>query len=887
MEASGHPLPDMQDMLEQLQGATVFSSLDMKSAYHQLDLHPESRALTTFITHQGLMRYKRCPYGLKSLPQAFQKVMETVLRGLDGVAVYLDDVIIFAATPEEHETRLAAVLKRLKEHQVTLNMEKCQLRRKQVEFLGFVVSEKGVDVNPERVKALQELRAPAGVKDLQAMLGLFGFYSRFVPSYSTLVEPLRCLLRKGAPPFKWTAELQTVMDEVRRRILTSQALAMYDPALPTRVTTDASDVGIGAVLSQTHQHGERVVCFGSHSLTPAQRRYSVTEREALACVWAVEKWRKYLWGKPFRLCVDHAALRTLMTSPGVGRAGLRIARWASRLMAYDFTVEHVPGCDNPADGLSRLPGADAGGLEDDTVAVAAVTAQLEAVQRDELLTATASDPVLCQLKEQIPRRWPRRRRDCTAELQPYYSCREELSLVGDLVVRGQRVVVPETLRSKMVALAHEAHQGIVRSKQRARDVNWWPKMDADIEEAVRSCEVCAESDKTARTRSTPLQPVPLPEAAWDKVGIDFIGPMEAPRQQKYAVVLNDYYSKWIEVGFCAEPSTEAAIQFLETLASREGYPREVVSDNGTHFTSAAFGEYLRSVGARHIRVTPYHPAGSGAVERANRTVKGALQAADRSGEDRARHLQRFLQIYRSTPQATTGLSPSELLHGRKIRTRLHAAALSPERRNDEKLRRRVAEQQRKQKTYADKRRGAEPPCFEVGDCVRYRLVPRPRKGRPRYSEPRRVEARLGPVSYRLDDGTRVHAERLTRARATELPAQGRTVQAETPADSWRFEETGLTAPPRPRAEERPTAEPPELVERPTAERPTTERPAAEPPEVERTQVERPAEERRAEERPAEEWRAEERTTEPGSDERPEGAEADSPAPLRRSARIRK
>ena len=337
--------------------------------------------------------------------------------------------------------------------------------------------------------------------------------------------------------------------------------------------------------------------------------------------------------------------------------------------------------------------------------------------------------------------------------------------MGDLVVRGQRVIVPAALRSKMVALAHEGHQGIVRSKQRARDIYWWPKMDVDIEKVVRSCQVCADLDKSARTRSTPLHPVPPPETAWEKVGVDFIGPMEAPRQHRYAVVLIDYYSKWIEVGFCAEPSTEAAVQFLETLASREGYPRELVSDNGTHFTSAAFGEYLRNVGTRHIRVTPYHPAGSGAVERANRTVKAALQAAERSGEDRARHLQRFLQMYRSTPHATTGVSPSELLHGRKLRTRLYAAALSPERQDDRGLRSRVNKRQVQQKKYADKRRGAESPRFEVGDWVRCRLVPRPRKGWPRYSVPRRVEARLGPVSYRLDDGSKVHVERLTTAPA--------------------------------------------------------------------------------------------------------------------------
>ncbi|XP_037086818.1 uncharacterized protein K02A2.6-like [Pollicipes pollicipes] len=491
----------MQDLLEQLQGDTVFSSLNLKSACHQLELHPDSRSLTTFIIHQGLMRYKRCPYGLKSLPQAFQKVMEAVPRGINGVQVYLDDVIIFAQTPSQHEVQLSAVMERLRRRRITLNMDKCRMRQRKVEFLGFIVSQQGVAVNLARAQALRDLPPPSGLKDLQIMLGLFGFYSRFVPSSSTLVEPLRRLLRKGAPPFLWTPDLQAVMDAVRQGILKSQALAMYDPSLPTLVTTDASDVGVGAVLSQLHSQGERVVSFASCSLNPAQRRYSVTE-----------------------------------------------------------------------------PGEE-GDVEDDVVAVAAVTAQLEAVQRDELLSATGRDPVLRQLTQQIPRQWPRRRRDCSEQLQPFFHCREELSLVGDLVVRGQRVVVPPALRPRMVALAHEGHQGIVRPKQRARDLYWWPKMDAEIEDAVTNCEVCAALDKSANTRSTPLQPVPLPETAWDKVGLDFIGPMEAPRQQRFAVVLIDYYSKWIEVGFCAEPSTEAAVQFLETLASPLKTEKQAVSES--------------------------------------------------------------------------------------------------------------------------------------------------------------------------------------------------------------------------------------------------------------------------------------------------------------------
>ncbi|XP_043209897.1 uncharacterized protein K02A2.6-like [Amphibalanus amphitrite] len=195
---------------------------------------------------------------------------------------------------------------------------------------------------------------------------------------------------------------------------------------------------------------------------------------------------------------------------------------------------------------------------------------------------------------------------------------------------------------------------------------------------VRACEVCASSDKTATPRNAPLHPVPLPEGPWEKVGIDFIGPMEGGGQrQRFAIVLVDYFSKWPEVGFCSSPSTEAAIDFLEVVASREGYPLQVVSDNGTAFVSAEFTAYLRRVGVQHVRVTPYHPRGAGAVERMNRVVKSALQTASKEKQDWSQAVRQFLWTYRSTPHATTGLSPSEMLHGRQLRTMLHAPTHPP------------------------------------------------------------------------------------------------------------------------------------------------------------------------------------------------------------------
>ncbi|KAK7909818.1 hypothetical protein WMY93_014502 [Mugilogobius chulae] len=624
-----HPLPLIEDILSELRGAVLFSTLDLKSAYHQLTLHEESRGLTAFITHEGLYQYCRVPYGLSSAPAAFQKMMTQILSGLNGVQCYLDDIIIYGSSEAEHEANLRAVLCRINDAGLKLNVDKCHIRQTTLSFLGQKIGPEGLLPDDSHVAAILNAPPPSDPATLRSFLGLSAWYSKFVPNYATVVEPMRALLRKDCA-FHWNKTAQTAFDQVKQLIVQSTALVLFDPNKPTIVSTDASDYGIGAVLTQLDSSGEeQTVAFASRSLSDAERKYSIVEKEALACVWAAEKWRTWLWGRKFLLRTDHQALTTLLTTKGNNRAGLRIARWSARLLEFDYDVEYRSGSLNHvADCLSRLPLPETDtACAAEVESVAAILTDLNAVSEDDFRSECKNCPVLTKLRVQIQKGWPSRQSILESDLQPYFPMRHELSVMNECIIRGpHRLLVPESLQKRLIVIAHETHQGIVRTKQRLRELYWWPKMDLQIETFIKNCSTCKQNDKTSVTHDAPLQPVPLPAFAWEKVSVDIIGPFEtAPSDCRFAISLVDYFSKWPEVAFASRVDTATIIQFLTAVFSREGNPKTLISDNGPQFLSTEFAVFLKEHGIQHLRSSVYYPRANGEVERFNRCVKTAYR----------------------------------------------------------------------------------------------------------------------------------------------------------------------------------------------------------------------------------------------------------------------
>ena len=778
--AEVHPLPTIEELQSRLLG-TVYSKIDLRSAYHQLELHPDSRDVTAFITHEGLMRFKRVPFGLVSAGSAFQHLLDDILHGVTGCGHYLDDILISGSSQAEHDQRLRTVLDRLGAAGVTVNHEKSSFSVAEVDFCGHRMSAAGVTPTASSVQAVADAPRPETPKELRSFLGLTGWFSRFVDSYAEVVRPMAELLKKDTP-FEWTANINRSFQAIKKMVSGSPMLKPFCQELPTVVTSDASDRGAGAVLTQVQPDGsEHPVAFWSRTFTDTERRYSVSEREALSAVQAVERWRVYLWGRKFTLRTDHSALITLLSPKFSGRAGARIARWQARLLPYAYDVVYAPGNQIPAaDALSRLPLPDTGPAEEDDEVVALVTDEAaEVLSEDDVREASLLDETLQQLRSVIATGWPASARSCAPDVRPYFPVRHELHVRRDAVVlRGaDRVVVPAALTDRYLQLGHRAHDGIVRTKQLLRSLCWWPGFDRAVEDLVRACDLCQQSDKvlSQKVRPAPLQPVPLPTRPWSKLGIDIVGPIAGvPQAARYAVTLTDYHSKWVEVALSAKVETSDVIRVLSVIWAREGYPDEIVTDNGPQFVSRDFETYLQKRKIRHLKSSVYWPRGNAAVERFNRSLKSWVQAAaQQSDVPFQAYIQGRLARYRATPHCSTGVSPSELLHGRKMRLDLPALDNLDNHRVSRDVTQRVDKQQRRNRRHYNDRHRARPTLIAVGDTVCVRRPGHVGKTTAKFGKPLRVVRRLRPATFCLSDGSKWNVAHLAKKETrTAPPANG-------------------------------------------------------------------------------------------------------------------
>nr|XP_061795480.1 uncharacterized protein K02A2.6-like [Nerophis lumbriciformis] len=655
-----YPLPLIDDLFAGLSGGQKFSKIDLNQAYLQMHVDEESREWLTINTHKGLFRYCRLPFGITSAPALFQRAMDQILSGLPGVQCYLDDILCTGANDEEHLRNLDAVLKRLRQYGLRVRKEKCEFLRPSVEYLGHVIDHEGLHKAPSKTKAIVDAPAPENVSQLRSFLGLLNYYGRFIPNLASLLKPLHELLCKDVK-WKWTNECNKAFRNAKNALISSDVLTHFNPSYPIQLACDASPYGVGAVISHVFPNGdERPIAFASRTLNKAESNYAQLEREALSIIFGVRKFHQYLYGRKFTLLTDHRPLTTIL-GPHAGipsLAAARLQRWALLLSAHSYDIKYRKSdlhCN--ADGLSRLP-LPVTKHEPTSVDIFYFRnvehAPISALQ---VKRATRNDPDLSVVMEMVIK--GQTKCENTA-LKPFLDRRWELAVQSGCLLWGRRVIVPQSLCAKMLAQLHAGHNGIVKMKEMARSYFWWPGLDKQIEETVKSCSSCQKIRNNPP--AAPLHPWDFPQDPWHRIHIDFAGPFE----NRMFLVAIDAHSKWPEVAIMKSTTSEKAIEKLGEMCSRFGAP-ELVSDNGPQFVSKEMVEFLQANGVQHIKSAPYHSATNGLAERFVQTLKHALKASQGQSTLHQR-LHEFLLKYRTSVHATTKVSPASLMFSREIRT---------------------------------------------------------------------------------------------------------------------------------------------------------------------------------------------------------------------------
>lgn len=711
VERERHITPTIDDILVDLNGACVFSKLDLNAGYHQVELAPESRYITTFTTHVGLRRYKRLIFGISSASEKFQAIVGDCLEGLEGVKNISDDIIVFAKDQKSHDERLHKVFQRLREKNITLNKSKCEFSKNEVEFFGYVFSKKGVSPDPKKVDAIKDAAAPTNPGEIRSFLGLANYVSRFIPDFATLTAPLRALTHKNST-WKWTKVEQESFDRLKTG-LTTEAMAYFDTSKPTEVHVDASPVGLGGILVQEG----KIIQYASKALSDVEKRYSQTEKEALAIVWGCEHFHLYLCGSPFVLHTDHKPLEVIFNNPK-SKPPARIERWRLRLQPYDFTVKYAPGKTNPADFMSRHPVNSTKTLRHSKVAEEYLNFIVQhsvpkAMDLEQIARETAKDAVLQEVIGRVlSGKWKEPMEHDMSK--PFVRIIQDLTVAptaeGSVLLHQNRLVLPASLQQAAVNLAHEGHLGIVKTKQLLREKVWFPGINSLVEATCKSCVPCLAATPT--TNKEPLHMTKLPDQPWTHLSCDFCGPFPSG---DYLLVVIDDYSRFPIVDILRSTSARSVIPRLDKIFSEYGIPEELKTDNGPPFQSSDFRDFAENFGFHHRKITPLWPKANGEAERFMRTLGKTIRASTAENLSWKQELYKFLRNYRATPHNTTKIAPAMALLNRNIKTKLPEYTTKQSKRRDIE----VVDNESKQrmKNYADSKNHAKESQLELGDHV--------------------------------------------------------------------------------------------------------------------------------------------------------------------------
>ena len=727
-----YTLPRIDDTIDTLIGAKYFSKLDLRSGYWQVEMSEKDKEKTAFtVGNLGFYECNRMAFGLTNAPATFQRLMERCMGDLNlkECLIFLDDILIFSEFFDEHISRLEAVFSRLSEHGLKLKASKCEFFKSSVKYLGHVVSENGVETDPDKLDALTSWPEPKNVKELRSFLGFTGYYRRFIKNYAKIAKPLNDLLvghstikdaqgkkkKKKVAPWQWGSAQQTAFNILKEKLSSPPVLAYADFSKPFVLHTDASIEGLGAVLYQEQGGIERVIAYASRGLRKSERNYPAHKLEFLCLKWAVtDKFHDYLYGNSFTVCTDNNPLTYVLSSAKLDATG---HRWLAALGSYDFKLVYRSGRANgDADGLSRRPQQNTELFPDAVKAIC----QAYTVKRDScpyfetLVVSSASgvvepsdsptsvstdtslqdvdwskeqlaDPTIARVVELATLGFCPNKSKLTTEtpsVLKYIREWSRLSLTDGVLYRNTNVnnvqtrqlVLPLHFRSIVLKQLHDdvGHQGRDRTLSLVRSRFYWPGLEKDVEQKVKNCGRCIRRKSSIKPSAelvniTSTQPMEL-------ICIDFLSLERSKGGHENILVITDHFTRYAQAFPTRNQLAKTTAKVLfENFIVHYGFPARIHSDQGRNFESSLIKELCSLAGIQKSRTTPYHPMGNGMVERFNQTLLNMLGTLEEhQKQDWKSFVAPLVHAYNATRHDSTGFSPYFLMFGRHPRLAIDA-----------------------------------------------------------------------------------------------------------------------------------------------------------------------------------------------------------------------
>jgi len=645
-----YPTPSIEQIFAGINGASYFSKIDLQSAYNQIELDEPSKKLSIINTSKGLYTLNRLQMGMKNSSAIFQRTIEQILSGISNVIIYQDDILLYENSKEHLKKLQDCVIKRLKEHNVTINFSKSITMVNEISYLGYKINSNGIQPDEQLTQKVKAINVPNSKADVERFMGLVNYFGRLIPNVAEISSPLNDL-RKRSTNFKWSEECDDAFNKLKNILSSNPVVKPFDINEKCILTTDASKVSIGSVLMQNN----RPVIYASRKLTKAEQNYSNIEREALAIFWSVRRLKNFLLGNHFEINTDHKPLIRIFAPDKTTKDQIspRLERWSLAMSRYSYNIKYVPGSEiSHADALSRL---DMSEREDNTKLPQVHFISSNLVSETEIADETKMDEFLQGI---ITRMKTGNWKDCSIKERPYKRRAHLLTVENDVLRLGQKFVIPTGLVKKVIRSCHEHHLGINKTLYLIKKEFWWPDLQGDVMQFINFCEPCRGAKSFA-----PRQVHKWPNCTvWERIHMDWAHDSQIGN----ILVVVDAGSGWVEAKITNTRRTEEVICFLRELFARFGVPKAVVTDNAKEFIATQMQEWLNNVGSKLINSPIYFPMANGRAEKMVHLVKNGLKAARYTNAQASDFLNKLLFAHRNSP-GPNGRIPAQLVFGREIR----------------------------------------------------------------------------------------------------------------------------------------------------------------------------------------------------------------------------